>query len=283
MRKLKVASIQMKSKPYEVEKNVKLALKLAQKGVDKGAKLIVFPELFDSGYCVNDKDFELALDFSNPHSHFAFKALSNFAKNTKTFLIACTLEKENHQIFDTAFVLSAEGKLLGKYRKIYLWGEEKERFEQGKKYEVFELDFKKFKVKIGLQICYELGFSEGARILALSGAEILAYPSAFGKARTYAWELALRARALENACYVIASNHSSFELHYSSKEKLEFAGKSRIINPQAKVLKQAKNKNECIVQELNLDLIRAQRENIPYLKDINLELTSSYLAKLKSF
>ncbi len=84
--------------------------------------------------------------------------------------------------------------MLGKYRKIYLYDNEKKRFNKGKKYPVFELKFEEFKVKVGLGICYEIGFSESARFLALQGAQILIYPAAFGVARSYVWDLASRAR-----------------------------------------------------------------------------------------
>ena len=213
---LKVALIQMCPKPYALKENLRLGLKLAKDSLKNGVNLVVFPELFDSGYCVapNDKDF--ALDFAKPKKHATFKALSAFAKENALHIIACGIEKSGKKLYDTAYIIAPSGKCVGKHRKIYLWGEEKSRFHKGKKYEVFSLDFGTFRAKVGLQICYEIGFGVGANILALKGAEVLIYPSAFGKARAYNWDLLSKARAVENGCFILACNHSGTEVSNSS-------------------------------------------------------------------
>ena len=213
---LNVALIQMCPKPYSLQKNLRLALKLTKDSLKKGANLIVFHELFDSGYCValHDKDF--AIDFTKPKNHATFKALSAFARENVVHIVACGIEKSNKKLYDTAYIIAPSGKCVGKHRKIYLWGKEKSRFSKGKKYEVFSLNFGNFSAKVGLQICYEIGFGVGANILALKGAEVLIYPSAFGAARAYNWDLLSRARAIENGCFVLACNHSGVEVSNSS-------------------------------------------------------------------
>ncbi len=208
---LKVTLIQMYPKPYALSENLRLALKLANDSLKKGANLIVFHELFDSGYCVAPCDKDFALDFTKPKNHATFKALSAFAKENAVHIVACGIEKSGKKLYDTAYIIAPSGNIIGKHRKIYLWGDEKSRFYKGKKYEVFSLDFGGFRAKVGLQICYEIGFGVGANILALKGAEILIYPSAFGKARAYNWDLLSRARAVENGCFVLACNHSGAE------------------------------------------------------------------------
>ena len=217
MRILTVALIQMCPKPYALKENLRLGLKLAKDSLKNGVNLVVFPELFDSGYCVapNNKDF--ALDFAKLQKHTTFKALSAFAKENALHIIACGIEKSNKKLYDTAYIIAPSGKCVGKHRKIYLWGEEKSRFHKGKKYEVFSLDFGAFRAKVGLQICYEIGFGVGANILALKGAEVLIYPSAFGKARAYNWDLLSKARAVENGCFILACNHSGTEVSNSSR------------------------------------------------------------------
>ncbi|MGL2691791.1 carbon-nitrogen hydrolase family protein, partial [Helicobacter pylori] len=254
---LKTAVIQMQSKPYALNENLQLALNLAKEAHNKGANLIVLPELFDSGYCVNDKDAEFGIDFKAiEHGELkneSLSALSDFAKSNKVHLVACSIEKTDKKLYDSAYIISPKGKIVGKHRKIYLWGDEKSHFKRGKKYEVFTLDFGDFSAKVGLQICYEIGFGVGANLLALQGAEILIYPSAFGKARAYNWDLLSKARALENGCFVCACNHSGEETSTKLKQTLEFAGDSRIIAPNGKIIAQATKLNEVIIAEMDLN------------------------------
>ncbi|ERA59577.1 hydrolase, carbon-nitrogen family [Helicobacter pylori GAM117Ai] len=283
---LKTAVIQMQSKPYALNENLQLALNLAKEAHNKGANLIVLPELFDSGYCVNDKDADFGLDFKAiGHSEETLKnetlrALSGFAKSSDTHIVACSIEKNNKKLYDSAYIIPPKGKIVGKHRKIYLWGDEKSRFKRGKKYEVFTLDFGDFSTKVGLQICYEIGFGVGANLLALQGAEILIYPSAFGKARAYNWDLLSRARALENGCFVCTCNHSGEETSAQLKQTLEFAGDSRIIAPNGKIIAQATKLNEVIIAEMDLNEVALQRQKIPYLQDFDTKLTKKGFGKL---
>lgn len=280
MKKLKVALIQMNATPYKLKENLHLALQLAQQACKQGAKLIVLPELFDSGYCVSDKDAEFGVDFSKPHKHFAFQTLAEFAKENGVYLVACCIEKAGKKLYDTVFIISPKGKFVGKHRKIYLWNGEKKRFYSGKDYEIFALNFGEFKANAGLQICYELGFGEGARVLALKGAEILIYPSAFGKARAYNWDLLSKTRALENGCFVLACGLSGTAFDKKSGENLEFAGDSRMVSPQGKVLQRASKLNECVLCEIDLDEINAQRKALPYLKDFDTKLAKKAFEKI---
>ncbi|WP_187852888.1 carbon-nitrogen hydrolase family protein [Helicobacter pylori] len=283
---LKTAVIQMQSKPYALNENLQLALNLAKEAHNKGANLIILPELFDSGYCVNDKDAEFGINLKAiEHGEEMLKsetlrALSGFAKSSDTHIVACSIEKNNKKLYDSAYIIPPKGKIVGKHRKIYLWGDEKSRFKRGKKYEVFTLDFGDFSTKVGLQICYEIGFGVGANLLALQGAEILIYPSAFGKARAYNWDLLSKARALENGCFVCACNHSGGETNAKLKQTLEFAGDSRIIAPNGKIIAQATKLNEVIIAEMDLNEVALQRQKIPYLQDFDTKLTKKGFGKL---
>ncbi|MUU57975.1 carbon-nitrogen hydrolase family protein [Helicobacter pylori] len=283
---LKTAVIQMQSKPYALNENLQLALNLAKEAHNKGANLIILPELFDSGYCVNDKDAEFGINLKAiEHGEETLKsetlrALSGFAKSSDTHIVACSIEKNNKKLYDSAYIIPPKGKIVGKHRKIYLWGDEKSRFKRGKKYEVFTLDFGDFSTKVGLQICYEIGFGVGANLLALQGAEVLIYPSAFGKARAYNWDLLSKARALENGCFVCACNHSGGETNAKLKQTLEFAGDSRIIAPNGKIIAQATKLNEVIIAEMDLNEVALQRQKIPYLQDFDTKLTKKGFGKL---
>ncbi|GAA6787124.1 carbon-nitrogen hydrolase family protein [Helicobacter pylori] len=283
---LKTAVIQMQSKPYALSENLQLALNLAKEAHNKGASLIVLPELFDSGYCVNDKDADFGIDLKaighggKTLKNESLSMLSGFAKSNKVHLVACSIEKTDKKLYDSAYIIPSKGGIVGKHRKIYLWSDEKSRFKRGKKYEVFTLDFGDFSAKVGLQICYEIGFGVGANLLALQGAEVLIYPSAFGKARAYNWDLLSKARALENGCFVCACNHSGEETNTQLKQTLEFAGDSRIIAPNGKIIVQATKLNEVIIAEMDLNEVALQRQKIPYLQDFDTKLTKKGFGKL---
>ncbi|GAA9790484.1 hypothetical protein VN0370_01430 [Helicobacter pylori] len=108
---LKTAVIQMQSKPYALSENLQLVLNLAKEAHNKGANLIVLPELFDSGYCVNDKDAEFGIDLkAMEHGEKTLKneslsALSGFAKSNKVHLVACSIEKTDKKLYDSAYII----------------------------------------------------------------------------------------------------------------------------------------------------------------------------------
>ena len=148
---------------------------------------------------------------------------------------------------------------------MYFWGAEKNRFIRGEELSVWKNDG----INTAAQICYEVGFSENARMLTFGGAEIICYSAAFGRARGYAWDLATRARALENGCFVLASNHSSDE------DGREFCGLSRSVNTPGEVIAEATKDNEVVMADIDINDIYKQRDEIPYLRDIR----TSYLGK----
>lgn len=189
--------------------------------------------------------------------------MEKICKQHNVYLVGSMLERSKVRgvVYDTAVVVGPNG-LIGSYQKNYLWQTENLRFAEGKDYQVFQLDFS----TLGVQICYEIGFPEGARKLTLQGADILVYPSAFAKERSYAWDIATRARALENGLFVIAANRSGVE-----KDDTEFAGLSRIIDPQGKVLAEAENEYDVIIALIDLTKVEKQRKAIPYLRDLKLK------------
>jgi predicted amidohydrolase len=253
--KLKVASIQMNCELGDKEKNLAKAASLIKDAATKGAKMIVLPELFNTGYRVEESDVELAEKIPGSTTNF----LEVLAAELDVYLITAILEEGTSKgvVYDTAILVGPNG-FIGSYRKIHLWDTENTRFTKGEEYPVFDTRYG----KVGMQICYEVGFPEGARILTLKGADIIFYPSAFGKARYYAWDLATRSRALENGVYVVASNRAGTE-----REETVFGGISRIIDPRGSVLSEAVTNDEIIISEVDLKEIVRQRRELPYLRD----------------
>ena len=176
------------------------------------------------------------------------------------------IEEQGGKLYDTAVTVSQHG-LLGAYRKIHLWGGEKERFTPGNDTGT-PMDCGNW--KIGMQICYEAGFPEGARLQVLKGANALAYVAAFGAARAEVWDLATRARALENGCYVLASDRCGTEPCGT-----KFAGRSRIVAPDGTILAQVEEGEGIAVAKLELSNIQQQRAVLPYLKDLRTDLIAA--------
>ncbi|WP_019121165.1 carbon-nitrogen hydrolase family protein [Brevibacillus massiliensis] len=254
---LNVAAIQMNCLPGDKAGNLRKAQELVERSIKQGAKLIVLPELFNTGYRVEENDDALAEPIPGDTTNWMFE----LCKQNNVYIIGCILEKSEIKgvVYDTAVVVAPQG-IIGTYRKIYLWDAEKLRFGKGEEYPVFDLGI----ARVGIQICYEIGFPEGSRILSLKGADLIVYPSAFGKARLYAWDVATRSRALENGSFVIAVNRTGTE-----KDETTFGGCSRIVGPQGDILAEATEEDQVIVAALDLSLVTSQRRNIPYLRDIN--------------
>lgn len=252
-----VAAIQMNCTLGNKEDNLKKSERLVMEAIRQGAVLIVLPELFNTGYRVEEQDLSLA----EPIPGTTTEWMSEISRIHNIYLIGSIIERSitDGLVYDTALITGPQG-LLGTYRKIHLWDAENVRFIKGEEFPVFDLGF----ARLGMQICYEVGFPEGARILTLQGADIVVYPSAFGKARYYAWDIATRSRALENGLYVIAANRTGTE-----KGETIFGGKSRIVDPQGTVLAEAEQEDEVIVAEIDLRALLLQRRTIPYLRDLN--------------
>jgi len=236
--------------------NMEKAIVFIKQAIHQGAKLIVLPELFSTGYSVEELDEQLAESLEDG----TVTKLIKLAKEHDVYLAGAIIEKVDREgeLFDTAFLIGPEG-LVGKHRKIQLWNGEKNRFSKGDAFSVFNTEIG----KIGLQICYEIGFPEGARIQALKGADLVLYPSAFGLPRLYAWDIATRSRALENGIYVVAANRMGAD------RNVKFAANSKITSPKGSVLVTAEEEEKVIFAEIDLDQVKEQKATIPYLYDLD--------------
>jgi beta-ureidopropionase len=170
--------------------------------------------------------------------------------------------------FNTAAVIDADGQYLGKYRKHHIphchpgfW--EKFYFTPGDLgYPVFETKY----ARVGVYICYDRHFPEGARILGLNGAEIVFNPSAtVAGLSEYLWELEQPAHAVANGYFVGAINRVGVEKPWSIGE---FYGKSYFCNPRGKIIAQAsRDKDEVVIADLDLEMIAEVRKVWQFFRD----------------
>jgi beta-ureidopropionase len=235
----------------------------------KDAQILCLQELFYGPYfCAEQHGRWYELTEPVPAGPTLLR-LQKLAKKYKIAMIVPVYEREMSGIFyNTAAVFDADGKYLGKYRKHHIphchpgfW--EKFYFTPGNTgYLTFQTRF----ARIGVYICYDRHFPEGARILGLNGAEIVFNPSAtVAGLSEYLWELEQPAHAVANGYFVGAINRVGQEGPWNIGE---FYGKSYFCNPRGKIIAQAsRDKDEVLVTDLNLDEIDDVRATWQFYRD----------------
>ena len=284
--KVRVGLVQM-SAAARPELNLKKALERIQKTAKKGAQMVCLQELFSSLYFPQTEDnrhFALAETIPGPTS----RALSDAARKLGVVIIASLFEKRAEGIYhNTSVVIDADGALLGRYRKMHIPDDpgyyEKFYFTPG------DLGFESFQTKfakIAVLICWDQWFPEAARLAALSGAQIIFYPTAIGwlnrekpAARAIqqnAWETIQRSHAIANGIFVASVNRVGKE------GKIQFWGNSFVAGPFGQILAKAgSSKEEILLGDCDLTKVRQTRQNWPFLRDRRIDayqdLTSRYL------
>ena len=177
-------------------------------------------------------------------------------------------------LYNGMIVVDKDGSLMGTYNKTHLWAGERFWFRAGCEYPVFDMEFG----KVGFMICYDGGFPEISRILALKGAELILCPSAFPIRDKDMWDTYFGTRSLENGCFVGGLNRVGLE---SDDKTGEMFGDNKIYNPRGKLVAEAPlNEEALLVATLDLEDVGRYRENeVVYLRDRRPE-TYELLSKL---
>lgn len=252
---LRVGVVQLKAIPGRADLNLANAERRVTQLASQGAGVVVLPELFATGY---DLDMDLAAASAGAEEHT--ETLIGWAAEHDLVLATALLTRSPEgELIDLAMVIGADG-VLASASKRFLWGGERRAF--GRRTEPGAL-VKTPCGTIGVAICYEAGFPEVVRDLALRGADIIAIPAAFGRRRLYAWELLTRSRALENGCFVAAAG-----LTGTNPGGVDFAGYSRIISPTGDILAGLARSEGAALASLDLADIDRSRAEIPYLSDL---------------
>ncbi|HEX6892829.1 MAG TPA: carbon-nitrogen hydrolase [Chryseolinea sp.] len=271
---IKVGTVQMSCTKNPLE-NLNKAIERIREAAARGAQVICLQELFTSLYFCDVEDYE-HFKLAEPIPGPSTERLSRIAKELGVVIIASLFEKRTEGIYhNTTAVLDADGAYLGKYRKMHIPDDpsyyEKFYFTPG------DLGYKIFKTKfatIGVLICWDQWYPEGARITSLMGAEILFYPTAIGWATSQdeltnaeqfnAWQTIQRSHAVANGVHVVSVNRVGFEQNGAMK----FWGGSFVSNPFGRILHQAPHdKEEVHVQELDLKLTDRYRTHWPFMRD----------------
>jgi N-carbamoylputrescine amidase len=268
--------VQMRSGP-DPEANLEKAVSRIRHAADKGAQIVCLQELFRSPYFCQRQDVRL-FDLAEPIPGPTTDRLTQIALETGTVVIASIFEHRAPGVYhNTAAILDADGALRGIYRKMHIPDDplyyEKYYFTPG------DLGFRAFDTKagrIGVLVCWDQWYPEGARLTALQGARVLFYPTAigwhpsekseFGKAQQEAWELMQRSHAIANGIYVAAVNRVGHEGPVDAG--LEFWGASFVSDPFGIVTARASHdQEEVLIVPCDLRRLEEVRRNWPFLRD----------------
>ena len=242
---------------------------LIRQAVDQGAQVVCLQEIFDGPYfCAEQEERWYEATEPIPDGP-TIKRMCALAKELKTILVIPIYEVDLPGVYyNTAAVIDEHGEYLGKYRKHHIphckpgfW--EKFYFTPGNLgYPVFDTSAG----KIGVYICYDRHFPEGARELGLGGAEIVFNPSAtVAGLSEYLWKLEQPAHAVANQYFVGAINRVGRELPWDIGE---FYGQSYFCDPRGKIIVEAsRDKDEVIVADLDLDMITEVRNTWQFFRD----------------
>ncbi|HEX4792300.1 MAG TPA: carbon-nitrogen hydrolase [Humisphaera sp.] len=266
-------------------KNLKKQVELLDQAAAAGAKILCTQELFRSQYFCQAEDhrfFKLAETIPGPSTD----ALAKVAKKHKAVIIGSLFEKRAAGLYhNTAVVIETDGSIKGIYRKMHIPDDplfyEKFYFTPG------DTGFRAWDTtygKIGVLICWDQWYPEGARLTALQGAQILFYPTAigwhpsekaeYGSAQHESWELIQRSHAVANGCYVCAPNRIGLEKVLDPRGKpfsddgLEFWGQSFIASPNGQIVKKASSdREEIVLADCDLEKVEFSRTHWPFLRD----------------
>lgn len=272
MRKVTVAAIQMKC-CKDIDKNIEKAEKMVREAAQKGANVILLPELFENLYFCQERRYDyynLAQSLEENKAVNRFKAV---AKELGVVLPISFYEKDINVLYNSIAIIDADGEVLGVYRKTHIpddhFYQEKFYFTPG------DTGFKVWKTrfgKIGVGICWDQWFPETARSMAIMGAELLFYPTAIGSEPILEcdsmphWRRCMQGHSAANIVPVIAANRIGEEKvepcedNGNQKSSLLFYGSSFITNETGEIIADAKrDREEILISTFDLDSINEMR------------------------
>jgi N-carbamoylputrescine amidase len=262
---LTVAVVQMSMSP-QVADNVDRAEELIRRAKSSGASVILIPELFEGLYFCIDQLPEHLARAAPIHDHPTIRHFQSVAAELEVVLPLSVYERSGNALFNTVAMVDADGSLMGTYRKSHIPDgpgyTEKYYFSPG------DTGFKVWNTRfgtIGVGICWDQWFPEAARVMALQGAEILAYPTAIGSEppnpswdSSGHWQRVMQGHAGSNLMPVMAANRFGHEM--GQAHEITFYGSSFIADATgAKVAEAGRDTSEVLIAEFDLEALRSQR------------------------
>jgi N-carbamoylputrescine amidase len=267
--------------------NLAAAAQRIEAAARDGARLICLPELFRSRYFCQSED-AVHFDLAEPVPGPTTEALCKLAASLDVAIIAPVFERRAEGLYhNTAVTIDADGRIVGRYRKMHIPDDplyyEKFYFTPG------DLGFQAVTTRhgrVGALICWDQWFPEAARLAALSGAQILCYPTAIGwqfdagsevdAAQHDAWETVQRAHAIANGVFVAAVNRVGRE------DEIRFWGQSFVADPFGRVLARAgADAEETLLVECDFNAVESVRRDWPFLRDRRIDAYGDIAKRLR--
>jgi N-carbamoylputrescine amidase len=287
-----VIGLLQSSSTKNAAKNLARATEKIREAAKRDAQIVCTHELFLGEYFCRTEDaslFDLAEAVPGPST----EALGKVARENKVVLVASLFERRAAGLYhNTCAVIDADGSFLGKYRKMHIPDDplyyEKFYFTPG------DLGFPTFDTqrgRIGVQICWDQWYPEGARAISLGGAQVIFYPTSigwhpaekkeFGAAQLDAWRTIQRSHAIANGVYVAAVNRVGFERSAAAGDTgLEFWGNSFVADPFGQIIAQASSdKEEVLVVECDPAKSEDARRNWPFMRDRRVDAYQPILSR----
>ena len=251
---MKIALVQYSPSWEDKESNRKKILSLIE-GVE-GIELFIFPEMTLTGFTMKSKEMSETIQGES------FRFFSSIAKEKSANIFAGIIERRNNGTYNTLIHIRPDGNLLKLYRKIhpFSYSGENEHYFAGSKPAYTKIK----NWKIGLTICYDLRFPELYRKYGKKRTHLIVNIANWPDTRIEHWRTLLKARAIENQCYIAGVNRVGRD------PKLNYVGFSSVFDPMGKEIIAVENEEKVIVVELDKNYVSEVRGKFPFLDDIKL-------------
>lgn len=258
---MKIAIFQGPEQPGKVAANLEHLAQAAQEAAAQGARLLIAPEMFLTGYHIGR---EATRRLAEPADGPSAKRVAAIADEAGIAILYGYPERDGEAVYNAAQLIDRDGRRLANHRKTHLFGDiDRSAFEAGEGPPALaELDG----LRLGILICYDVEFPENVRMLALAGADFVAVPTALMQPYTFIARSVVPARAYENQVFLAYANRCGRE------QDLEYLGQSCIVAPDGSEPARAGSGEELIVGELDSTVQTASRQLNTYLRDRRPEL-----------
>lgn len=257
---MRIAILQTAGDPGGVAPNLERLAERAAEAAREGARLLVTPEMFLSGYNIGAAEIAALAEGADGPSA---ARVAEIARELRIAVLYGYPERNGEAVYNAAQLMDADGQSLANYRKCHLYGDmDRRAFSPGQQLVRAVLDG----VPVGILICYDIEFAEAVRAHALAGAVLVLVPTALMEPFHFVARTLVPARAFENQIFVAYANRCGVE------GELRYCGRSRVVGPDGSVVVTAGRSETLLIADVNLDEFQLSRRAFSYLEDRRPEL-----------
>jgi len=258
-----ISCIQMDVKLGDTSTNLRNAIQKIDEAVQAGAEVVVLPELWTTGYCLDE------IEKYTDEQAEVVETFKKIAAQKSVWIVGGSLPiKKEDGIFNELVIINPTGELIKTYDKVHLFQlmNEHKYLQAGTSDAFFEIEG----YKAAGFVCYDLRFPEWMRAHAIGGANLLFFVAQWPIQRIQHWEILLKARAIENQCFVVACNRVGKDTDNT------FGGNSLIIDPWGEVLAKGGLEEEILTAQIDLEKVQEIRNTIPIFEDRKIDLYNKF-------